>query len=143
MKISNIISSRKVETIEPTATIQELANSLNNHQIGALVVSNNGVTMDGIVSERDVLRAMTGSSETLSKMHVSDIMTAKVHTCTQDSTVAELMKMMTEMRFRHVPVLDTDGNLISIVSIGDVVKHRVDEMETENQALRDYVTTGG
>ena len=75
-------------------------------------------------------------------MHVRDIMTVEVHTCTAVSTTPELMKMMTEHRIRHVPVVDKDGILISIVSIGDIVKSRVGEMESENQALRDYVTTG-
>jgi CBS domain-containing protein len=75
-------------------------------------------------------------------MHVRDIMTVEVHTCTAESTTTELMKMITEHRIRHVPVIDKDGLLISIVSIGDVVKNRLGEMESENQALRDYVTTG-
>ena len=74
-------------------------------------------------------------------MHVSDIMTVDVHTCTPENTVAELMKMMTEHRIRHVPVVDANGALVSIVSIGDVVKNRVGEMESENQALRDYVSS--
>jgi CBS domain-containing protein len=74
-------------------------------------------------------------------MHVRDIMTVEVHTCTADSTTAELMKLMTEHRIRHVPVVDKEGVLISIVSIGDIVKNRVGEMESENQALRDYVST--
>jgi CBS domain-containing protein len=74
-------------------------------------------------------------------MHVRDIMTVEVHTCTPDTTVAELMKMMTEHRIRHVPVVNKNKNLISIVSIGDVVKNRVGEMESENEALRSYVTS--
>jgi len=88
------------------------------------------------------VRAMPGKLDQLIGMHVRDIMTVEVHTCTSESTVAELMQMMTEYRIRHVPVVDAEGTLISIISIGDVVKNRVAEMESENQALRDYVATG-
>ena len=84
---------------------------------------------------------MPGKLDQLLTMHVSDIMTVDVHTCTPENTVAELMKMMTEHRIRHVPVVDANGALVSIVSIGDVVKNRVGEMESENQALRDYVSS--
>ena len=141
MKISSIISGKRVETISASAIIQDLVNSLNSHHIGALVVSNDGKHIDGIVSERDVVRAMPGKLNQLIGMHVRDIMTIEVHTCTAESTTTELMKMMTEHRIRHVPVVDKDGILISIVSIGDIVKNRVGEMESENQALRDYVST--
>jgi len=142
MKISSIISGKRVETISASASIQDLVNSLNSHHIGALVVSNDGKHIDGIVSERDVVRAMPGKLNQLIGMHVRDIMTVEVHTCTAESTTPELMKLMTEHRIRHVPVVDKDGILISIVSIGDIVKSRVGEMESENQALRDYVSTG-
>ena len=142
MKISSIISGKRVETISASASIHDLVNTLNSHHIGALVVSSDGKRIDGIVSERDVVRAMPGKLDQLIGMHVRDIMTVEVHTCTPDTTVAELMKMMTEHRIRHVPVVDAEGALISIVSIGDVVKNRVGEMESENQALRDYVATG-
>ena len=142
MKIRSIISGKRVETISASASIHDLVNTLNSHHIGALVVSSDGKRIDGIVSERDVVRAMPGKLDQLIGMHVRDIMTVDVHTCTPDTTVAELMKMMTEHRIRHVPVVDAEGALISIVSIGDVVKNRVGEMESENQALRDYVATG-
>jgi CBS domain-containing protein len=142
MKISGLISGKRVETISASASIQDLVNSLNSHHIGALVVSNDGTHIDGIVSERDVVRAMLGKLDQLIGMHVRDIMTVEVHTCTSESTTTELMKMMTEFRIRHVPVVDSEGLLLSIVSIGDVVKNRLGEMESENQALRDYVTTG-
>ena len=142
MKISSIISGKRVETISASASIHDVVNTLNSHHIGALVVSSDGKRIDGIVSERDVVRAMPGKLDQLIGMHVRDIMTVEVHTCTPDTTVAELMKMMTEHRIRHVPVVDGEGALICIVSIGDVVKNRVGEMESENQALRDYVGTG-
>ncbi len=142
MKISSIISGKRVETISASATIHDLVNALNTHHVGALVVSSDGNKIDGIVSERDVVRAMPGKLDHLVEMHVRDIMTAEVHTCTADTTVAELMTMMTEHRIRHVPVVDGDGALLSIVSIGDVVKNYVQEIDSERTALRDYVASG-
>lgn len=142
MKISSIIKGKRVETISASASIQDLVNSLNTHHIGALVVSNDGKCIDGIVSERDVVRAMPGKLDQLIGMHVRDIMTVEVHTCTPDSTAAELMKMMTEHRIRHVPVVDEEGTIISIVSIGDIVKNYVSELNSESQALRDYMASG-
>jgi CBS domain-containing protein len=142
MKINSIISGKRVETISASASIHDLVSSLYTHQVGALVVSNDGKKIDGIVSERDVVRAMPGKLDDLTKMHVRDIMTVEVHTCTADSTVAELMIMMTELRIRHVPVVDADGVLLSIVSIGDVVKNYVSEIDSERTALRDYVASG-
>jgi CBS domain-containing protein len=141
VKISSIISGKRVETISAGASIHDLVNSLNSHHVGALVVSSDGKKIDGIVSERDVVRAMPGKLDQLVGMHVRDIMTVDVHTCTPDSTIAELMKMMTELRIRHVPVVDASGALISIVSIGDVVKNHVSELDSERQALRDYVAS--
>jgi len=142
MKVSAIISGKLVETISASASIHDLVNSLNSHHVGALVVSSDGKKIDGIVSERDVVRAMPGKLDQLIGMHVRDIMTVDVHTCSADSTIAELMKMMTELRIRHVPVVDAAGLLISIVSIGDVVKNHVSELDSERQALRDYVASG-
>jgi len=142
MKIGSIISGKRVETISASASIHDLVNSLNSHHVGALVVSSDGKKIDGIVSERDVVRAMPGKLDQLIGMHVRDIMTVDVHTCTPDSTVSELMQMMTELRIRHVPVVDADGALISIVSIGDVVKNHVSELDSERQALKDYVASG-
>jgi len=141
MKIGSIISGKRVETISASASVHDLVNSLNSHHVGALVVSSDGKKIDGIVSERDVVRAMPGKLDQLIGMHVRDIMTVEVHTCTPDSTVAELMKMMTELRIRHVPVVDAKGALVSIVSIGDVVKNHVSELDSERQALRDYVAS--
>jgi len=86
---------------------------------------------------------MPGKLDQLVGMHVRDIMTVDVHSCTADSTVQELMAMMTELRIRHVPVVDAAGNLLSIVSIGDVVKNYVSEIDSERQALKDYVSTAG
>ena len=95
MKISTIISGKRVETISASASIHDLVNSLNSHHVGALVVSSDGKKIDGIVSERDIVRAMPGKLNQLVAMHVRDIMTVDVHTCTPESTIAELMTMMT------------------------------------------------
>jgi CBS domain-containing protein len=107
-----------------------------------MVVSFDGKSIDGIVSERDIVRAMPGKLDMIEDLHVRDIMTVGVHTCTSDATVSEVMEMMTKQRIRHVPVVDADGNLLSIVSIGDVVKHHVNEICVENQALKQYVSGG-
>ena len=140
MKITSLISGKKVETISPSASVHDLVNSLNTHHVGALVVSADGKRIDGIVSERDVVRAMPGKLDQLIDMHVRDLMTVEVLTCTSDTTIAELMTMMTERRIRHVPVVDDNGKLISIISIGDVVKAHISEIDSERQALQDYVT---
>jgi CBS domain-containing protein len=104
-----------------------------------MVVSYDGKSIDGIVSERDIVRALPGKFDMIDDLHVKEIMTVGVYTCTPDSTVSEVMEMMTKQRIRHVPVVDADGNLLSIVSIGDVVKHHVNEISVENQALKQYV----
>ncbi len=140
MKVGSIIAGKRVETISPSASVQDLVSALNLHHVGALVVSSDGKSIDGIVSERDVVRAMPGKLDQLIGMHVRDLMTVEVHTCTPDTLIAELMKMMTELRIRHVPVVNGENILISIVSIGDVVKYHVNELDTERQALKDYVS---
>ncbi|MEK6648452.1 MAG: CBS domain-containing protein [Actinomycetota bacterium] len=141
MKISALIAGKRVEMISPSASVHDLVNALNVHHIGALVVSPDGKKIEGIVSERDVVRAMPGKLDQLIGMHVRDLMTVDVVTCTADATVAELMKTMTERRVRHIPVVDEDGNVISIVSIGDVVKAYITDIDTERKALRDYVNS--
>ena len=141
MKISALVAGKRVETISPSASVQDLVNSLSTHHIGALVVSRDGRKIDGIISERDVVRAMPGNLDLLIGMHVRDLMTVEVVTCTTDATVAELMKVMTERRIRHIPVIDSEGNVISLVSIGDVVKAYITDIDSERNALRDYVSS--
>jgi len=141
MKISALIAGKRVETISPSASVHDLVNALNIHHVGALVVSPDGKKIEGIVSERDVVRAMPGKLDQLIGMHVRDLMTVEVVTCKSDATVSELMKIMTERRIRHVPVVDEDDNVITIISIGDVVKEHISELDTERKALRDYVNS--
>ena len=141
MKIATLISGKRVETISASATLHDLVNALNIHHVGALVVSPDGKKIEGIVSERDVVRAMPGKLDELTNLHVKELMTSDVVTCSPNSTVAELMTVMTERRIRHVPVVDETGNLLSIVSIGDVVKAHINDLNTERKALTDYVNS--
>jgi len=140
MKIQTLIADKRVHTISAHDTVKRLVESLNTFHIGAMVVSFDGKSIDGIVSERDIVRAMPGKLDMIEDLHVRDIMTVGVHTCSSDATVSEVMELMTKQRIRHVPVVDADGNLLSIVSIGDVVKHHVNEISVENQALKQYVS---
>ena len=142
MRIHEVLAhkpSHDVVTVKPDATVRELLGMLAEHNIGALVVSADGSGVDGIVSERDVVRRLHGD-ETLLDAAVSTIMSADVHTCEKDATVNELMSIMTERRFRHIPVV-ADGKLTGIVSIGDVVKSRMSELEFERDQLDHYVHT--
>ncbi len=140
MKITSLISGKRVETISPSATVHDLVNALQTHHVGALVVSADGNHIDGIVSERDVVRSMPGKLHELIGMHVRDLMTVDVVSCSPEATVSELMTIMTERRIRHIPVVSEAGKLLSIVSIGDVVKAHIEEIEVERRALKDYVT---
>ena len=140
MKIHDVIKgkpSQDVVTISPDATVRELIALLAEHNVGALVVSEDGATLAGIVSERDVVRHLH-SDGTVINNTVRAIMTAVVQTAEQDTQVDELMKTMTERRIRHVPVVE-DGRLVGIISIGDVVKHRIDRLEFERDQLDSYV----
>ncbi len=143
MKIQTIIANKKAYTINAQDTVHHLVELLNSFKVGALVVSTDGKVIDGIVSERDVVRAMPGKIDQLEYLHVRDIMTVNVHTCRPDATVAEIMAMMTQQRIRHVPVVDSENKLLSVISIGDVVKHYLNEISVENQALKEYVSSSG
>ena len=143
MKVSSILDGKRAETVKPTATIKELVEKLASHKIGALVVSSDGQTIEGIVSERDIVQSMPANFETFQDLHVRDIMTVNVMTCKKDTTFAELMVIMTQKRIRHIPIVDEQGKLISIVSIGDVVKNHISEIDSERTALIDYVKSSG
>jgi CBS domain-containing protein len=130
-------SGPAVVTVRPDASVTELLALLAEHNVGALVVSGDGTTVDGIVSERDVVRRLAEDPSALSA-RVDAIMTREVHTCPPDTTLDDLMGEMTRRRFRHVPVVD-DGVMVGIVSIGDVVKHKIDALEFERDQLDSYV----
>lgn len=140
MRINDVLKGKKsqdVVTIRPESTVRELVSLLARHNVGALIVSTDGTTVEGIVSERDVVRRLN-EDESVLDGGVEAIMTTTVQTCEGTALVTELMQVMTEHRIRHIPVL-TDGKLSGIVSIGDVVKHRIDELEFERDQLDHYV----
>jgi CBS domain-containing protein len=140
VKIQDILRGKGTEvvTISPEATVTELLALLAEHNVGALVVSADGSSVAGIVSERDVVRLMNGTPDA-KDVRVSAIMTSPVHTCGPDDHIDSLMRLMTDRRIRHVPVV-VDGALSGIVSIGDVVKSRIGELEFEREQLSDYIS---
>jgi CBS domain-containing protein len=137
------ILSRKgndVVTADPNTTLAEVVRVLSARRIGAVVVTGADRRIVGILSERDVVRVLGEKGPSALDLSISEVMTRKVTTCSMRDTVSELMERMTEGKFRHVPVVD-EGRLAGIVSIGDVVKWRVHEIEDESAALRDYIRT--
>ena len=143
MRIADVLSNKgaAVATIAPETTVSQLLASLAALNIGAMVVVG-ADGLAGIVSERDVVRELHKRGGGLLGQPVSEIMTTVLATCTPRDTVDHLVVLMTQNRVRHVPVLD-DGRLAGIVSIGDIVKTRMEELETEQQHLQDYITQGG
>jgi len=143
MQLSTIIGAKgaAVVTIQPDATVADLIAMLAEHNVGALVVSADGRTITGIVSERDVVHTLSHGPEALQRP-VASIMTTHVFCAPPEAHVDELMHVMTEKRVRHIPVTDPEGILLGIVSIGDVVKSRLGELEGERQALLEYITKG-
>ncbi|MEI2648140.1 MAG: CBS domain-containing protein [Dermatophilaceae bacterium] len=141
MKISDVLRNKGTEvvTIRPDDTVARLLEVLDEHRIGAVVVSADGSSVDGIVSERDVVRHVGRSGAAVLDGAVSVIMTREVHCCEQGDSVEELAQMMTDRRIRHVPVV-ADGALTAIVSIGDVVKHRINALMSERDHLKDYLS---
>ena len=141
MRITEVLRRKGdvVVTIAPDKTVRELLAMLGEHRIGALVVSQDGRHVDGIVSERDVVMRLDTDGDGVLDTTVSAIMTTEVHTCGLEDSVEELMSAMTERRIRHVPIL-VDGELHGIVSIGDMVKHRLAELQAERDQLTAYIT---
>jgi len=141
MRIRDLLRVKGTEivTVTPDIRVRRLLAVLAEHRIGAVVVSHNGTSVDGIASERDIVRALAEQGAAVLSEPVTAIYTAEVHTVTPQTSLEEVMRMMTVHRARHVPVL-VDGRLAGIVSIGDVVKSRIDELETERATLTDYIT---
>ncbi len=140
MKVKAMLSAKesKVVTARPDATVATAINILKQEKIGALVVSDDGNRIQGILSERDVVRALVDRGGDLLNMPISDLMTRTVKTCSLDANIHDVMSEMTHSRIRHLPVLD-DGKLCGVISIGDVVKNRLDELEAETAVLREYI----
>jgi len=144
MRIAEVLNSKGqgVVTVPPDCDVAGLLTVLAEHGIGAAVVSSDGATIEGIVSERDVVRALAQRGAAVLQQSVLQICTVDVHSVGRDAQLDDLMRVMTDQRIRHVPVVE-DGALTGIVSIGDIVKRRMDELEQERAALSDYITTGG
>ena len=144
MKLDVILNvkGREVATIKPDATVTELLGELAARRIGALVVSEDGVTVDGMASERDVVRELAAHGAGVLAGPVSSIMTTVVQCAPATALVDDIMALMTERRVRHIPVIDDEGAILGLVSIGDVVKNRLGELQGERDALIQYVTSG-
>jgi CBS domain-containing protein len=140
MKIREVIAGKAIQdvvTIRPEATVRELLALLSEHNIGAAVVSTDGTSVDGIVSERDIVRKLNGNDAALGST-VADIMTSDVQTCDTSSSLDEVRNTMTQGRFRHLPVCEND-RLVGVISIGDIVKAHIDQIEFERDQLDSYV----
>jgi len=144
MLVASILADKGsfVATVPSTASVADAARALASYGIGALVVTADGTTIEGLVSERDVSHAVARHGHDALAMAVAEVMTTDVRTCRPDDTCDSLMRVMTEQRTRHLPVVDERARMIGLVSIGDVVKHRVDELQLESQVLHDYLYSG-
>jgi CBS domain-containing protein len=143
MLIAQILAGkgRDVVTTRPDATVAEVASLLKARRIGAVVVTDAAGGLRGIVSERDLACGLADHGARLLEMRVSQLMTGDVVTCSPEDGIGQLMHTMTERRFRHLPVIE-NGRMIGIISIGDVVKHRLQELEAETNLLQDYIAGG-
>ena len=143
MHVSGLLDAKgsDVITVAPDDRVSLVAAVLAEHRIGAVVVSGDARGIDGVVSERDIVRALADRGATALDEPVSAIMTSEVFTCEPSTTIEQLMGLMTERRIRHVPVV-VDGAFVGIVSIGDVVKDRMRDLETETQVLHEYIAGG-
>lgn len=142
VRVSVILSHKgsDVATIPQDATVVDALRTLAELNVGALVVSDDRETVDGIVSERDIVRRLAGDGAAALELCIRDIMTADVLTCTREATDDEVMQTMSDLHARHLPVVDGDGRLTGIVSIGDVVKSRIDELTTHAQSMESYIS---
>jgi CBS domain-containing protein len=142
MTVSTILADkgRDVVTIDPAANLADAAQLLTERRIGAALILGADRRVVGIISERDIVRALAERGPTVLAEPVSQTMTRKVETCNECEPISNIMERMTDGKFRHVPVVD-QGRLVGIISIGDVVKHRLHEMERESAAMREYILT--
>ncbi len=140
MQVSVLLQTKGTEvvTVRPEATIAEVAIVMTEHRIGAVVVTGDGASIAGVLSERDIVRALARPDDATLAATAASLMTSEVVTCEPDTTVEELMSTMTDRRVRHIPVL-VDGSLAGLVSIGDVVKHHIATLEHETKAMHDYI----
>jgi len=141
MTVRSILNTKghQIVSVEPDAKLAAAVKLLGEKKIGAVLVMNQS-RLEGILSERDIVRALGERGAGALEEPVAQVMTRKVVTCKETDTVAELMEMMTSGKFRHLPVID-NGKVVGLISIGDIVKRRVQEYESEQEALRDYIKT--
>ena len=144
MNVKAILAAKKlggdIISIEPTSDLATAAKLLSKHRIGSVVIRGAGERVVGILSERDIVRAVSEQGAGALALPVGQVMTRDVATCGEDDTVASIMERMTAGKFRHMPVV-ANGRLVGLISIGDVVKQRVEEIEGESEAMRDYIRT--
>lgn len=142
MNVKAILAAKggNIFCIEPTADLAAVTKLLSKHRIGAVLIRGAGERLAGILSERDIVRALSEHGAGALALPVGQVMTRDVETCGEDDTVATIMERMTAGKFRHMPVV-VKGKLVGLISIGDVVKQRVEEIESESEAMRDYIRT--
>jgi len=143
MNVETILKTKgsNVVTVAPSDTVKHALSVLEAHEIGAVVVSADRARVEGILSERDIVRELARQGAEVLDSKVAEIMTREVYICEPGDTIAELMSQMTDRRIRHLPVV-VGGQLTGIISIGDVVKNRLGEVESEKDALREYIVRG-
>ena len=143
MKVAEILKQKgqDVISVRPTESIETLSHRLRLARIGAMVVLGEGGALDGIISERDIIHGIAEHGASCLELTVADLMTRRVITCTPEDSVTRIARIMTESRIRHLPVVE-GGNLVGVVSVGDVVKNRLEEMSLEANVLRDIAIAG-
>jgi CBS domain-containing protein len=142
MHVSDILKAKgsTVHTVRSDHGIAHVAQRLRAERVGAMIVSESGGSVDGIISERDIVYALSEHGADIMTMTVADLMTRSVVTCSPGDTISHVARIMTQRRIRHLPVIE-GSRLVGVVSVGDVVKHRMDELELETNVLRDYAVS--
>lgn len=142
MNIALILASKgnEVRTIKPDTRVIDAMRRMREERISALVISEDGVRITGIISDRGIMQAITDRGVGVLEEPISSIMATEVVTCSREDPVSSIMALMTKRRIRHIPVVEADGRMCGLVSIGDVVKHHVDEIQREAEALREYIS---
>ncbi len=142
MNVKAILAAKggEIVCIEPTADLAAATQLLSANRIGAVLIKGAGGHIAGILSERDIVRALSQHGAAALALPIGQVMTREVTTCTEEDNLATIMELMTAGKFRHMPVV-SKGHLVGLISIGDVVKQRVEEIESETDALRDYIRT--
>ena len=138
MTVANILKGKRtaVHWVSPTLSVGTVAEHLRSADVGVMIVSNDGESLLGVISERDIAHGLAVHGAALASLKVSDLMARSVITCTPEDSVAEVARIMTMRRIRHIPVMD-EGRVVGVISIGDVLKSRISEIEVEANVLRD------